>query len=298
MNLAAPALSANDTYRYNPWRAPGLAPVFDACGMAGGTVVADQGPGEAIYVATPLAAPGDLGSQALFSSEEDDKVLDLMPPVWRPGSTVDVAWGIRFNHGGGYQYRLCPRAESFPPTEACFQRHPLDFVRGAQTIVWTSGPNASTRYVVGGTFVDEGTHPPGSTWAMNPIPRINFDSTSSGQPAGAQGCWPDPATGGAEGPQCRQFDPPCPQDDGWVADPTNGTDRSGQGACSGDFTDGIILDRVVVPADVPPGPAVLGWRWDCEETSQVWSNCADVLVTVAATSPSNAETATASLSEA
>ena len=31
-----------------------------------------------------------------------------------------------------------------------------------------------------GTWVDQGTSPAGSTWAMNPIPRIDFDSTSSG----------------------------------------------------------------------------------------------------------------------
>ena len=34
MNRWAEAGSANDTYRYNPWRAPGHAPVNDACGMA------------------------------------------------------------------------------------------------------------------------------------------------------------------------------------------------------------------------------------------------------------------------
>ena len=28
--------SEEDSYRYNPWRAPGRAPVVDACGQAGG----------------------------------------------------------------------------------------------------------------------------------------------------------------------------------------------------------------------------------------------------------------------
>ena len=41
------------------------------------------------------------------------------------------------------------------------------------------------------------------TWQMNPIPRIDFDSTSSGQPAGFTGC--SHQTGAA----CRQFEPPC-----------------------------------------------------------------------------------------
>ena len=26
-----------DIYKHNPWRAPGSAPVLDACGLAGGT---------------------------------------------------------------------------------------------------------------------------------------------------------------------------------------------------------------------------------------------------------------------
>ena len=47
-NRAAPALSEQDVYRFNPWRAPGAAPVFDSCGMAGGGPV-QQG-GEAKYV--------------------------------------------------------------------------------------------------------------------------------------------------------------------------------------------------------------------------------------------------------
>jgi len=42
--------------------------------------------------------------------------------------------------------------------------------------------------MINGTFVTEGTSPDGSMWAMNPIPRINFDSSSSGQPEGETGC--------------------------------------------------------------------------------------------------------------
>ena len=35
-NRGAVPLSKDDTTRYNPWRAPGTAPTFDPCGMAGG----------------------------------------------------------------------------------------------------------------------------------------------------------------------------------------------------------------------------------------------------------------------
>ena len=53
-------------------------------------------------------------------------------------------------------------------------------------------------------------------------------------------------------------------------------DGSGQGACSGDWTAGVIADQVVIPQSLKPGKYILGWRYDCEETAQVWQNCADV----------------------
>jgi hypothetical protein len=35
-NMDAACNSAADTYKHNPWRAPGTAPVYDPCGAAGG----------------------------------------------------------------------------------------------------------------------------------------------------------------------------------------------------------------------------------------------------------------------
>ena len=37
-------------------------------------------------------------------------------------------------------------------------------------------------------------------------------------------------------------------------------------------------DMVKIPADLTAGKYVLGWRYDCEATAQVWSNCADITV--------------------
>ena len=39
-----------------------------------------------------------------------------------------------------------------------------------------------------------------------------------------------------------------------------------------------IVDWLLVPAHLEPGDYVLGFRWDCEATAQVWSSCADVTV--------------------
>ena len=93
MNLWAKEGSVNDSYRFNPWRAPGTAPVADACGKAGGTSFAHAGPGDATYANNTFASFGDLGSKVLLPAPSGT--------IWRAGSSVEVAWGIRYNHGGG-----------------------------------------------------------------------------------------------------------------------------------------------------------------------------------------------------
>ena len=35
-----------------------------------------------------------------------------------------------------------------------------------------------------------------------------------------------------------------------------------EGYCSGDWTDGQIVDEVLIPKDLPRGGYVVGWRWD------------------------------------
>ena len=39
-----------------------------------------------------------------------------------------------------------------------------------------------------------------------------------------------------------------------------------------------IENTLNVPADIPAGDYVLGWRWDAEATSQIWSTCADITI--------------------
>ena len=87
------------SYQYNPWRAPGSAPVNDACGMAGGTIYAHAGPGEAKFTNTSFASQGDLGARVLAPTPMEWR------PKWKIGEAVEVAWAIRYNHGGGYSYR-------------------------------------------------------------------------------------------------------------------------------------------------------------------------------------------------
>jgi len=46
-----------------------------------------------------------------------------------------------------------------------------------------------------------------------------------------------------------------------------------------------LVDQVILPPAYAPGDYVLSWRWDCEITSQVWSNCGDVTIVPSGPSP-------------
>lgn len=44
------------------------------------------------------------------------------------------------------------------------------------------------------------------------------------------------------------------------------------------FQEYAVEDTLEVPENIPAGEYVLGWRWDCEATSQIWSSCADITI--------------------
>lgn len=235
VNTGVECGSEEDWYYYSPWRAPGSSGVFDPCGMAGGTSVA--GGYGAEYKNTTHAKQGDLGS----------KTLPVTTPgaVWKAGGIYEVAWTIQSNHGGGYQYRLCPKGN--PLTEECFQKTPLEFY-GLQKFRW----NDDKEFSFNGTYVSEGTTPKGSTWAMNPIPRNDTSSTG------------------------KSFEPRCPEV------PNCGSKKvESKCRCSGMWGpyNLRIVDKVRVPGDLTPGEYVLGWRWDCEESNQIWASCSDIIIT-------------------
>jgi len=102
VNTGAKCGAEDDFYYYSPWRAPGSSPVLNACGMAGGTP--SSGGYGAQYKTTPHAKQGDLGSLTLKKTPSGT--------VWKVGAEVEVGWTIQANHGGGYQYRLCPSSEA------------------------------------------------------------------------------------------------------------------------------------------------------------------------------------------
>ena len=67
--------------------------------------------GKGDYVQTAYAKQGDMGSH-----------LPKMQSgaVWQAGSVVEALWSVRANHGGGWQFRLCPFGSVL--TEDCFQQ--------------------------------------------------------------------------------------------------------------------------------------------------------------------------------
>merc|ERR1711920_808301 len=56
-----------------------------------------------------------------------------------------------------------------------------------------------------------------------------------------------------------------------------GWEPTSMGFLTGQPADFSIVDEVEVPSKT--GEYVLSWRWDCEETDQVWNSCADIVIT-------------------
>jgi hypothetical protein len=137
---------------------------------------------------------------------------------------------LHSNHGGGYSYRLAPA--NGPLNEETFGKIPLKFV-GKQGLRWSGGPAHGGKEIwFNGTYVTEGTTPKGSMWSRCPIPRNDMRQTGVGF-----------------APPCMQFGMPATMCQGM---------QDGEGGAEPTLE---IVDRVLIPADLPAGEYVLGWRW-------------------------------------
>jgi len=254
--------SIEDFYRFNPWRAPGQAPVFDPCGMAGGAPV--RGFNAAEYNETLYAKQGDLGS----------KVLKPRPSgtVWPRGELVRVRWQQSANHGGGYIYRLCPSNETL--SEACFAQTPLEF---ANDVHWLRYADASKDVASKAAGVKSGG---GKGWMRWPFPNY----------AGGQCNYvvqpPDHCQYDCPGCKAPLFSAdsacPCDCEKQYPGLPPGNTDRISfpdPNPHGGDaYHDFSVEDTLRVPTHIPAGDYVLGWRWDAEMTSQIWQSCSDLTI--------------------
>merc|ERR1712059_55597 len=190
---------------------------------------------------------------------EDFPFKDVVTTDWVVGSEAEVGWGITANHGGGYSYRLCrlPVDGRSSLTETCFQASHLEFVGDSQWVQYGSDGSNRTEFKADRTR--EGTFPPGSQWTKNPIPAC----------AGAAGGFFD------KDPYCRrgtQFPPHIPGLCGFGVH-LDWQTRVRLPVEPFHFT---IIDKVRIPSDLEPGKYVLSFRWDCEQTPQVWSACSSI----------------------
>jgi hypothetical protein len=238
--------------KYNPWYAPGFAPVFSPCGLAAG-----QANGS-------YPQNGDVAPAGFKPGDDGRDLKQTTPTVWPIGSIQEVAWSIAANHGGGYAVRLCPI--DVETTEDCFQSHHLSF-HGDSSWIKLSG--SEERVEIKANRTTTGTHPSGSQWTKVPIP------SCGGKYGGGLGC----DAGCAE----PQFPSPVPGL--WGNGPSNGCagcdpnadSPYAQPVCEKEMAYEII-DKVKVP-NLQPGKYVLSFRWDCEQTAQIWSQCSDIEIT-------------------
>lgn len=258
-----------DIYKYNPWRSPGHAPVNSPCGTAGGG---------GNWSANPVKEPSSLGPYQVGikggMDGRDVPKLTQTKTIWEAGSVQEAAWSVFANHGGGYAYRLCP-ADNLTE-EGCAAGH-LRF-HGDHTYIQYKS-NRKNRTAIPATRVTKGTYPPGSMWTVNPIPGC------SGHNSGGRSLPVEDAHSCDNGPT---FKPPLPGLYGHGASTCfnwNGETHQRTANCTMEEEKSWfkqfnfnMVDLVQIPHDTIEGEYVLSWRWDSEETSQIWTNCADVTV--------------------
>jgi len=102
--------------------------------------------------------------------------------------------------------------------------------------------NQTLRFTDGREIVIPGRYTQDGKWVRNPIPAALEE--------------------GQEHPTEFQFDMPA------------------EGLVPGKW-DFSVVDKVVIPEDLVPGEYLLGWRWDCELSRQIWANCADITIVAA-----------------
>ena len=245
-------------------------------------------------------------------------VLPPQPPVvWTPGTEVEVGFGLNVNHGGGYSYRMCRNVPG-EVNEECFQRNVLRFADKAHTIRYTDGREVSTPMtrVSEGTFPagsEWARNPlPECNKCYLGAPSVNMtthQATITAEPITASDkCGPPlkAVPGGKHDGNnetiarrlawlkqagCNLGCTVCGDSMTIAAGPltitTNGelvetqfpvpkeVPRGPSWAPQAAFS---VMDKVVVPRGLEPGKYLLSWRWDCEESTQVWQNCADIEV--------------------
>ena len=80
---------------------------------------------EDFYIFKIHVGPGVKGYDPMFSGSNLPKGPTMAK--WTRGEVIEASWSIWSNHGGGYQYRICPSDGSIPIDEKCFTSNVLPF---------------------------------------------------------------------------------------------------------------------------------------------------------------------------
>merc|ERR1712151_641025 len=129
----------------------------------------------------------------------------------------------------------------------CFQASTLQFDGDVQWIQF--GADEKNRTAIPAMRTTSGTTPRGSQWTRNPIPACVGTSCMDTQfPPPAPGIYGSSGFGSSFEPQIDRLH------------------------------DMSIVDKVRVPRNLASGDYVLSFRWDCEQTPQIWSACADIRI--------------------
>jgi len=275
-------------YAGNPWFVPGTAPIVDSCGVLGGWTFLNArdyvaGPNDGFYLnihgeggivngrmpLTNMDPPaGTLGSNVLswavnmrMQNAQGDSVAAYQT-VWTAGEIVEGSYTLYANHGGGHQYRLCPLHHLSTHTldETCFQATVMEFATDKSFFIATSDDGTTTAVNITFDAMDidddntDGVMPKGSTWRKIGIP-----------PCEKMHCY---FGCNCTEPQFTDHAPP-------------GYYGYGFGGNSPDLEAVVNHWKVVDELKVPKGlngDYVVSWRWDSEQTPQVWTQCAIVTI--------------------
>jgi len=167
--------------QYMPWRFPGSSKPIDSCGIASGFLP------DATVQYPHKFATANINSMEMdiLQGMKGTELPEGVITEWNAGSIVDVSFYLVVNHGGGYQYRVCPKNKKNNNnndnndndeviSEACFEQHPLAFADNVHSVVVDGQTN--NPIVIPATDVSSGVIPQNSVWRRIPLPACNCDS--------------------------------------------------------------------------------------------------------------------------
>jgi len=173
-----PAASIKKNWnQYMPWRSPGSSIPIDSCGIASGF-----DPNAKVQYPAQFSTSDGVPVPQGTKGTELPKGTET---VWESGSIVEAAFHLTVNHGGGYQYRVCPTSSSSAAAaavvvdEECFHSNPLPFADDKHTVVLMSNDKGHTNITIDAVDVTEGVHPKGHEWRKLPIPACSCDLGTS-----------------------------------------------------------------------------------------------------------------------